>query len=332
MIKTKNILSSLALAMCATTLAYAQTAMPAPPELGNYPDKPIRLVVPFPAGGTVDGVARTLGPELAKIVGQSVVIENRGGAGGSIGAGLVAQSAPDGYTLLLVLDTHALNPLVYENLPYDTSKDFAPISMIAQAPMVAVTNLDFPPTTIQEWVSYAKKRPGELNFASVGAGSASHLTGELFNQLADVSLEHIPYRGGAPAMNDLIGGQIQMMWGTVPYVQAMAKSGRIRPIGQTGKERSPVFSQIPTMAEQNLPGLEAYGWVGFLAPAGVSDALVKYWHEALSRVMKEEKVAERFASEGFDVVLSSPEEFGSFINAEQKKWGDLIKERKIKLQ
>lgn len=325
-------LLSLALTALSIPYAHAQVQKGASAVQDKFPTKPIRLVVPFPAGGTVDGVARTLGPELAAATGQTVVIENRGGAGGSIGAGLVAQSEPDGYTLLLALDTHALNPLVYPNLPYDTARDFTPISLLARAPMVAVATNGFAANTVPELVSLAKKAPGELNFASVGAGSASHLTGELFNQQAGVSMVHVPYRGGSPAMTDLIGGQVQIMWGTVPYVQSMVKSGKIKALGQTGEQRSHVFPELKTLTEQGLEGVGVYGWVGILGPAGMAPERLDYWQKTLAAVVRGDKVSTRLKNDGFDVVASSPEEFGQFVQSEQEKWGKLITARNLKLQ
>lgn len=319
------------LSLGAISMSHAQTPAKVSSAGAAFPEKSVRLIVPFPAGGTVDGVARTLGPEIAKEIKQSVIIENRGGAGGSIGAGIAARSDPDGYTLLLVLDTHALNPLVYKNLPYDTDKDFSPISLIARAPMMAVANLNFAPNNVSELIKYAKDHPKKVNFASVGPGSSGHLTGELFNQMANVSMTHIPYRGGAPLMTDLMGGQVEMTWGTVPYVQALVKAGKIKPLGQAGAARSAVFPDVPTVSEQGLPGLEAYGWVGILAPAGTPDDLIRFWHKALSQVMKQPKVAERFKSEGFDIIMNSPAEFKTFVSDEQGKWSKLMTDRNITL-
>ena len=329
---TKKLLAGLATVFIGFGSAMAQSATTTADAKLNFPTKPVRLVVPFPAGGTVDGVARTLGPELAAAIGQSVVIENRGGAGGSIGAGLVAQAQPDGHTLLLVLDTHAINPLVYKTLSYDTDKDFAPISLIARAPMVAVATNNFPANDIQELIEYAKKKPDHVNYASVGAGSASHLTAELFNQAAGVSMVHIPYKGGSQAMTDLIGGQVEIQWGTVPYVQAMVKSGKLKALGQTGETRSQVFPELKTVSEQGLGGIDAYGWVGLLAPAGTPPEILVYWHDTLKKVVNSAAVSNRLTSEGFDVMLNTPEEFRKFVNDEQGKWNRLIQERQIQLQ
>ena len=329
---TTKLLAGLAMVSLGLGSAMAQSTTGQANAATDFPSKAVRLVVPFPAGGTVDGVARTLGPELANAIGQSVVIENRGGAVGSIGAGMVAAAPPDGYTLLLVLDTHAINPLVYKSLPYDTDKDFAPISLVGKAPMVAVATNSLPVNDIPELIKYAKEKPGQINYASVGAGSASHLTGELFNQAAGVSMVHIPYKGGSQAMTDLIGGQVDIQWGTVPYVQEMVKSGKLKALGQTGDVRSQVFPNLKTVTEQGVQGIDAYGWVGLVAPANTPPEILKYWHNTLKTVVTGEKVSERLKNAGFEIALSEPEEFRKFIQYEQDKWSQLIQKQQIKLQ
>jgi tripartite-type tricarboxylate transporter receptor subunit TctC len=313
--------------LCAATLplqAHAQS--------GGYPDKAIRMVVPFPAGGLVDGIARTLGPELTKILGQQVVIDNRGGAGGSIGAAAVAQSPADGYTLLMVLDTHAINPIVYKKLPYDTEKAFAPISLIAKAPMVAVANEHVPANSLAELVKYAKANPGKINYGSVGAGSASHLTAEMFNAKADIRTMHVPYKGGAPAQTDLMAGQIQMMWGTAPYAQTLVRAGRLKALGQASATRSVAFPNLPTTAEQGIEGFEAYGWVGMLAPAGTPAAIIKTWNSALNKAIQNPEVAKKLTEQGFELEVSTPSAFGDFIRKEHDSWKNLITTRNIPLE
>jgi tripartite-type tricarboxylate transporter receptor subunit TctC len=301
-------------------------------QVPGYPGKAVRVVVPFPAGGLVDGIARVLLPEISRTIGQAIVVDNRGGASGSIGAAAAAQSAPDGYTLLMVLDSHAINPLVYKTLPYDTDKDFTPISLIARAPMVAVANESFPPNSIRELVQHAKQNPRSINFASVGAGSASHLTAELFNMTANVAMTHVPYKGGAPAQTDLMGGQVQLMWGTAPYAQSLVKAGKLKPLGQASATRSAAFPALPTLAEQGFAGFEAYGWIGLLAPAGTPPAIVSFWNQQLAKAVKDPEIARRLADQGFEVVVSSPESFAGFMKSEQKTWARVIKERSIPLQ
>lgn len=328
--RTRIMRALLAIGLAASPLMTA-AQVPASTDTA-YPQRPVRLIVPFPAGGLVDGVARTLTPDLSKSIGQPIVVENRGGAGGTVGAAAAAQAASDGYTLLMVLDTHATNPLVYRKLPYDAQKAFAPISLIARAPMVAVANEKLPVNDIKGLVRYAKANPSVLNFGSVGAGSASHLTAEMFNHAAGVSMVHVPYRGGAPAQADLMGGQIQLMWGTAPYATSLIKAGNVKALGQASAARSPAFPDLPTLAEQGLPGLEIYGWVGLLAPTGTPEPIIAQWSGLLARVLKDPEVARRLGAQGFEVVASSPERFAAFIQDEQKRWAKLIDERRIPLE
>jgi tripartite-type tricarboxylate transporter receptor subunit TctC len=319
-------------ALCLAALAALAVSGTASAQPAAYPAKAVRIVVPFPAGGLVDGLARVLMPEIARSIGQTIVVDNRGGASGSIGAAAVAQSAPDGYTLLMVLDSHAINPLVYKSLPYDTDKDFVPVSLIARAPMVAVANEHLPVKDIRELVQYAKQHPQAVNFASVGAGSASHLTAELFNLTANVSMTHVPYKGGAPAQTDLMGGQVQLMWGTAPYAQSLVKAGKLKALGQASAVRSAAFPALPTLAEQGFPGFEAYGWIGLLTPAGTPPAVVGFWNQQLAKAVKNPEVAKRLTEQGFEVVVSSPESFAEFIKSEQKTWARVIREKNVPLQ
>jgi tripartite-type tricarboxylate transporter receptor subunit TctC len=322
-------LFSLLFGACASSVCVLAQAQALP---GGYPDKPIKLVVPFPAGGLVDGIARTLAPELAKVIGQSVVIDNRGGASGSIGAAAVAQSPADGYTLLMVLDTHAINPIVYKKLTYDNDKSFAPISLVAKAPMVVVANETLPVSSLSELVQYAKANPGKVNYGSVGAGSASHLTAEMFNAKADIRTTHIPYKGGAPAQTDLMAGQIQIMWGTAPYAQTLVRAGRLKALGQASSTRSVAFPDLPTTAEQGIAGFEAYGWIGMLAPAGTPEPIINAWNAALSKVTKNPEVSKKLTEQGFELAVGSPREFGDFIRKEQQTWRELISSKNIPLE
>lgn len=316
-----------ALGLCALALAPAVRAQdPA------YPSKPVRVIVPFPAGGLVDGITRTLMTEIAKTIGQPIVIDNRGGASGSVGAAAAAQAPADGYTLLMVLDSHAINPLVYKKLPYDTDKDFAPISLVARAPMVIVANATLPANSVTELVQYARAHPGAINFGSVGAGSASHLTAELFNMKADIATTHVPYKGGAPAQTDLMAGQIQIMWGTAPYAQSLVKAGKVKALGQASAVRSVAFPTLPTLAEQGIAGFEAYGWIGLLAPAGTPASIVAFWNAQLAKTLKQPAVAGRLTDQGFELVAGSPDQFAAFIRNEQKTWEKLIAVRNIPLQ
>ncbi len=318
--------------LAACFLAVAAFAGSSHAQPAAYPSKTVRVIVPFPAGGLVDGMARILMPEISRSIGQSIVVDNRSGASGSIGAAAAAQSPADGYTLLLVLDSHAINPLVYKTLPYDTDKDFVPISLIARAPMVAVANENSPPNNMTELVKYARQHPNAVNFASVGAGSASHLTAELFNMTANVSMTHVPYKGGAPAQTDLMAGQVQVMWGTAPYAQSLVNAGKLKALGQASATRSPAFPALPTVAEQGLPNFEAYGWIGLLAPAGTAPGIVAFWNQQIAKAMKNPDIAKRLGDQGFELVVSSPERFGAFIQSEQKTWAKVIRGKSIPLQ
>lgn len=301
-------------------------------ESAAYPNKPVKIIVPFPAGGLVDGIARTLMNAISTEIKQSIVIDNRGGAGGSVGAAVAAQAPADGYTLLMVLDTHAINPLVYKKLTYDNEKDFAPISLIAKAPMVAVANEKVPVNTLGELVRYAKGKPDAINYGSVGPGSASHLTAEMFNGKAGIKTTHIPYKGGAPAQTDLMAGQIQIMWGTAPYAQNLVRAGKIKALGQASATRSVAFPDLPTAAEQGIKDFEAYGWVGLLAPAGTPPDIVRFWNEQLKKAAQTAEVGSKLREQGFDLVLGSPAEFGKFIRSETQRWQQLIQSRNIALE
>ncbi|MGP1664419.1 MAG: Bug family tripartite tricarboxylate transporter substrate binding protein [Rhodanobacter sp.] len=324
--KVRTFLASLCLSAAALTgSAQAQTEA--------YPINTVHVVVPFPAGGLVDSIGRLLMREIASSTEKTIVVENRGGAGGSVGAGVVAKATPDGYTLLLALDSFAINPLVYKDLPYDTRKDFLPISLIARAPMVAVANAKFAPNSLSELVKYAKGHPTEINFGSVGAGSSGHLTAELFNMKADnIAMTHVPYKGGAPAQTDLMAGRIQFMWGTAPYAQKLVATGKIKALGQASATRSAAFPDLPTAVEQGFADFEVYGWIGLLAPAGTPPSVVAFWNKELTKAVKEPTIAKRLAEQGFEVVVSSPEIFSAFIYEAQKTWGKVIKEKNIPLQ
>src|SRR5438552_13835540 len=240
----------------------------------TYPTRPIRLVVPFPAGGTTDILAREVGQRLSMTLGQPVVIDNRPGAAGNIGADLVAKSAPDGYTLLMgTVGTHAINASLYAKMPYDHVKDFAPIILVAGVPNVLVVNPSLPVNSVQELIAYAKANPGKLNFASSGPGTSIHLSGELFKVMAGVQMTHVPYKGSAPALQDLLGGQVQLMFDNLPPSLPHIKAGKLRALAVTSVARSPALPDVPTIAESGLPGFEASSWFGILVPAGTPSAI-----------------------------------------------------------
>jgi tripartite-type tricarboxylate transporter receptor subunit TctC len=235
----------------------------------TYPTRPIRLVVPFPAGGTTDILAREVGDRLSRSFGQSVVVDNRPGAGGNIGSDLVAKSAPDGYTLLMgTVGTHAINPSLYTRMPYDHVKDFVPIILVAGVPNVLEVTPSLPVNSVADLIKLAKEKPGQLNFASSGNGTSIHLSGELFKTMAGVDMTHVPYKGSAPALTDLMGGQVQLMFDNLPSSLQQIKAGKLRAIAVTSAQRAPALPNVPTIAESGLPGFEASSWFGLLAPAG----------------------------------------------------------------
>ncbi|MGB3289179.1 MAG: tripartite tricarboxylate transporter substrate binding protein [Burkholderiaceae bacterium] len=310
-------------------MAFAFTASAQSP---HYPDRPIRMVVPWPAGGVVDTVARVLMPKVSKTLGQSIVIENRDGAGGIIGANEVAKSKPDGYTLMMAFDNLAVAPSVYKDMPFDPFTDLAPVSLLVRAPLVLVATAGLAPNTLPELIEYAKKRPGQVSYGSTGPGSSSHLTAELFAQAAGISLLHIPYKGGAPAQNDLMGGHLDLFWGSTAWTKSMVQSGKVKALGQAGLKRSAIYPDLPTVAEQGVANFEAYLWMGVAAPKGTPNDVITRWRDALVSALNEPSTKDRFAGLGFEVVASTPAEFGRFMRDEHDKWTRVIKDAHIALR
>jgi tripartite-type tricarboxylate transporter receptor subunit TctC len=297
-----------------------------------FPSKPIRLIVPFPAGGTVDGLARNLQQGLAAALGQTVVVDNKTGANGRIGTSEGAKAPADGHTIVMIYDNYATDPVIYKDLPYDPWKDFIPVSMVARAPMVAIAAGGTPYNDLKELVAFAKANPGKVDFGSTGLGSSSHLMAELFAQASEIKMFHIPYKGGAPAANELLGGTLQLFWGTVPYAKGLAASGKVKLLGQTGRIRAAALRDVPTLAEQGFSNVEVYGWAGFVLPAGTPRAIVDRWRAAIHTAATAPAVVEKLSTQGFEISPNSPEEFMSFIRGENKKWGELITAAKIPLQ
>ncbi len=321
--KLVSFLTGLAMA-CVTAVAGAQTS--------DYPNRPVRVVVPWPAGGVVDGVIRLLAPKLSETLGQNVVVENRAGGAGLVGAQEVARAAPDGYTLLMVFDSLAMSPAVYQKMPLDPFNDLAPISLLVRAPLVGVTTAGFAPGNIRELVAYAKAHPNTVTFGSTGIGSSSHLTAELFAQAAGISLVHVPYKGGAPAQNDLMGGHLQLFWGSTAWTKPMVDSGKVKALGQAGQTRSQTYPDLPTVAEQGYPNFNAYLWMGISAPKGTPDALIARWREALLKATNDPETKGQLMARGFEIVVSTPAEFGKYMRDEHDKWARVIREAKIPLQ
>ena len=297
-----------------------------------WPSKPIRLVVPFPPGGIVDTVARQLQPRLQAALGQTILIDNKGGAGGTVGVGEVVRSAPDGHTLVLVFDAFATYPLVYPKLGYDIQRDLQPVTQIASNPLVLVVNPAVPAQNLKELVALAKKSPGKLNLASVGPGSSNHLTGELFKSVSGTFITHIPYRGGGPAQQDLLGGQVEMMFLSAVLAQPHVKAGKLRALAQTGAKRVPAYADTPTVAESGYPGFDVNSWVGLLAPAGTPRPVVDRLHAEVKKILDSADFAARLAEQGLAGIGNTPEQFAAVLRAEQDKWARLVTERKLALE
>ncbi len=303
----------------------------APAQAQTWPSKAVRIVVPFPPGGTTDIVARSLGVELQRMWQHPVVIENRPGAGGNIGADLVAKSAPDGYTLLMgTVGTHAINAALFAQsgakMPFDPAKDFVPITLAAGVPNVMVINSKLPVNTVAEFIEYAKARPGQLNMASSGNGTSIHLSGELFKTVTGVYMVHFPYRGSAPAVTDLIAGNMNVMFDNLPSALPHIKSGRLKALAVTSRTRSPALPNVPTIEEAaGLKGFDASSWFGLFAPAGTPRAIVDKVQADVAKALALPEVRERFLAQGADPGGNTPEQFAAFIRAETDKWTRVVK-------
>jgi tripartite-type tricarboxylate transporter receptor subunit TctC len=304
---------------------------PAQAQAQTWPSKPVRIVVPFPPGGTTDIVARSIGVELQRMWQHAVVIENRPGAGGNIGADLVAKAAPDGYTLLMgTVGTHAINKALFEQngakMPFDPAKDFVPITLAAGVPNVMVINPKLPVNTVAEFIAYAKARPGQLNMASSGNGTSIHLSGELFKTVTGVYMVHFPYRGSAPAITDLIAGNMNVMFDNLPSALPHIKSGRLKALAVTSRTRSPALTDVPTIEEAaGLKGFDASSWFGLFAPAGTPRAIVDRIQADVAKALAQPEVRERFIAQGADPGGNTPDQFAAFIRAETDKWTRVVK-------
>ena len=291
----------------------------------SYPNRPIRLVVPFPPGGPTDILGRAIGAKLGELLGQPVIIDNRGGAGGGIGADNVAKSAPDGYSLLLgTTGTHTINPNLYSKLPYDPIKDFVPISLVVKYLNILVVNPNVPVTTVAELIALAKQKPGQITFGSAGNGSSNHLTAEMLATMTGVKMQHIPYKGSGPALNDVIAGQITFMFDQYSTVGPNIKAGKLRAIGIATKQRHPLLPDVPTIAE-TVPGFEVSPWYGLFAPAGTPRDIINRLNADLVRVMNSAEIHERMTTLGWDPVTNTPEEFTAQIKSELAIWADVVK-------
>jgi tripartite-type tricarboxylate transporter receptor subunit TctC len=292
-----------------------------------YPVKPVRIIVPFAAGGPTDIVARTVGQQLTLAFGQSVVIDNRPGAGGVLGADLAAKSASDGYTLLLCsTGAMAINPGLLPAMPYDPVRDFAPITLVVTIPYLLLVQPAFPAQSVKDLVAYAKSRPGQMNYGSAGTGTTSHLAMELFRSVAGISIVHVPYKGSALAATDLVGGQLQLMFDAPPSALPFVRSGKLRALGISTKRRSQLLPEMPTISEAGMPGFEVLTWSGICAPARTPHAIIARLNDAIVKGVSSRETRDKFSALGADVVADTAESYGRFIVSELTKWSRVIKE------
>jgi len=308
-------------AALATTLCISGALAQAP----NYPSRAIRMIVPFAPGGGSDIVARLIGVEMNKGLGQPVVIDNRAGAGSTLGTDLTAKAPPDGYTIVLNNIGLAFNATLYPKLPYDTLKDLAPVSLVATQPNLFVVHPSLPVKSVAEFLKLARARPGQITYASGGVGSGSHLAAELLILLTKVNLIHVPYKGTGPAVVDLLGGQVQMMISTMASALPHAKAGKLRALGVTSAARSPAAPDIPTMIEAGVPGFEFSTWYAVLAPASTPKPVIQRLNAELTRISKLPEIAEKYSVQGLDPLSSTPEAFGDYLKTEVDKWGKVVK-------
>ena len=307
----------------ASALAAAFAAAPAAAQ--PYPNKPVRMIVPFAPGGATDIIARTVAQKLSERLGQPVVIENKPGAGTTIGNAEVAKAKPGGYTLLFAPTPFVISQVVYPTLPYDPKKDFAPVSLLATSPFILVTNTAVPAKTVAELVALAKAKPGTMTFCSAGNGTVPHLSGELFKLRAGVDIVHVPYKGGGPAIVDLVGGQVNMMFATPIEVAQHVQAGRLNVLGATSKKRLAAFPNVPTLDESGYPGFEVASFFGVLAPAGTPPEIVAKLGADLAAVMETPDVREKFAAQSAEGNVQGPEAFAKFLDAERDKWADIVR-------
>jgi tripartite-type tricarboxylate transporter receptor subunit TctC len=293
---------------------------------GDYPERPVRLVVPFPAGGGADILARTIMPKVSEFLGEAIYIDNKPGAGGNVGAEIVARSAPDGYTLLYGTNgTHAINQTLYGNLRFDPIADFEPVSRMTSIAALLTVNPALPVNSVSDLIAYARANPGKVNFASAGNGTTSHLAGELFKTMTGIDIVHVPYRGGAAAITDVVGGRVQMMIDVMPNAYPVAKSGKLRALAVTTAQRFPTAPEIPTIAESGVPGFEVSAWDGVLAPAGTPAAVVDKLNAAIRRALDDPQLRESLLARGAQPVAGSPAAFAKHIRAETEKWANVVR-------
>lgn len=330
-IHTMAALASMALVAVAAPSAHAQTASTGAGQL--YPVKPIKMIIPFPAGGPTDILGRLIGQKLGEIWGQNVVIDNRPGGGGLIGGQLAAKSPPDGYTLYLGgITTLVLAMYVHKSLPYDAQRDFLPVTQTTFQPLLLMAHPTLPAKTVKEFIHLARARPGEINYATSGPGGTGHLAGELLRSMTRIHIVHVPYRGAPPAINDLIAGQVQSMFGSMLAVAPHVRSGKIHAIAVTGPRRSAALPEVPTFAEGGMPHYDASTWNGIMVPAGTTRAIIERLQVEIAKILRTPNTLDRLAGDGAIAVGSTPEEFAAYIKAEHVKWSKVVREANIRVE
>ncbi len=306
-----------------------ETGKEAAKETPAYPIKPVRFVVPYPPGGGTDVIARIVQNRFQALLGQPVLIENRGGAAGTLGTDVVAKSAPDGYTVLFTLSSHTINPAIYSHLRYDTANDFEPVGMVASLPQILVANPQFSANTVAELTAMAKAKPGMLQFASVGNGSPSHLAGELYKLRAGIDMVHVPYRGGGPAIVDVLGGQLPLLWVSIPAAAQFVKTGHLKALAVSTVKRSTAFPQVPTMQEAGVADFEVDSWYAMFVPAKTPKPIIDKLNQALNIIVNEPDIREKLLQQGSEAAGGTPETLRAIVATELAKWAKLAKEAKI---
>jgi tripartite-type tricarboxylate transporter receptor subunit TctC len=319
-------MKTLRLLLAAALAAFASLA-----PAQDYPTKPIRFIVPYPPGGGTDIIARIVQEPLTRALGQTIIIENRGGAGGALGTGEAAKAAPDGYTFLFTLSSHTINPVLYK-LPFNTERDFASVSLVASLPQILAAHPAVPVKSVQELIAAAKAQPGHYAFASVGNGSPSHIAGELLKLRSGIDIVHVPYKGGGPAVADALGGQVPFIFVSIPAAMSHVRSGKLRPLAVTTLKRSPAAPDVPTMAEAaGLPDYEVDSWYAIFAPAGTPPAILEKMQQAVAKAVQSPEIKQKLLEQGADAVGSTSAELDRVVKSELKKWDQLVRDAKIKL-
>ena len=313
-------------------LAAAALAVPWGAQAQSYPDHPIRFVVPYPPGGGTDVIARIVQGKLQAALGQNIVIDNKGGAGGSVGTDIVAKAPPDGYTVLFTLNSHTVNPAIYAKLPFDTLKDFEPVGTVASLPQILVANPQFPANSVPELIALAKAKPGTLAYASVGVGSPGHLAGELFKLRTGTQMTHVPYRGGGPAVTDVMGGQVPLLWVSIPAAAQFVKTGKLKALGVSTLKRSAAFPDVATLQEAGVPDFEVDSWYAIFVPAKTPKPVIDKLNRALNSTLQDPDIRDKLLAQGSEAVGGTPEALGQAVNLELVKWAKLAKDANIKAE